>query len=258
MAETAEHSTKMQILRLLKTKGGLEAKGIAEACGLTTMGVRRHLLGLRAAGLIQVKTERRPRGRPTTVHSLTESGDAGFPRDYEGLAFDVLASLRVLDGESKVLQVFRRRREEMKTRFLPRMKGKSLEQRVREMAAILTERGYMAAVSPAGRGCFLLTGRNCALPRVARSFPVACDEELGLIRGLVGASVSRVRHLLAGDLQCSYLIQPRGTELPESRLSTTTRPEVADLPAASDLDQAGSVARPEPAKRTQHRARRRR
>ena len=237
MAETAEQSTKMQILRLLKTKGGLEAKGIAEACGLTTMAVRRHLLGLRAAGLILGKTERRPKGRPTTVHSLSEAGDAGFPRDYEGLAFDVLAILRALDGEPKVLQVFRRRRKEMKTRFLPRMKGKNLEQRVREMAAILTECGYMGEVSPAARGCFLLTCHNCALPRVARSFPVTCEEELCLIRDLVGASVSRLRHLLAGDLQCSYLIQPRG-KMPLSRLTKSTRTEVADLPAASDLDQA--------------------
>ena len=63
MAETPEQSTKMQVLRLLKTKGGLEAKGIAEACGLTTMAVRRHLLNLRAGGLIQMRTERRPKGR---------------------------------------------------------------------------------------------------------------------------------------------------------------------------------------------------
>ena len=207
-SDMAGQSTRMQILRLLKTQGSLEAKGIAGACGLTTVAVRRHLFGLRAAGLIQVKTERRPRGRPTTVHSLSEAGDAGFPRDYEALAFDVLASLRALDGERKVLQVFRRRREEMKTRFLPRMKGKSLGQRVYEMASILTEGGYMADVSPAGRGRYLLTGHNCALPRVARSFPVACEEEICLIRDLVGASVSRVHHLLAGDFQCSYLIQP--------------------------------------------------
>ena len=93
MAETAEESTKMQILRLLKTNGGLEAKAIAEACGLTTMAVRRHLLNLRAGGLIQMRTERRPKGRPTTVHSLTELGDAEFPRDYQGLACELLSSL---------------------------------------------------------------------------------------------------------------------------------------------------------------------
>ena len=210
MAESLERSTKTEILRLLKTNGSAEAKAIAEACGLTTMAVRRHLLNLRAAGLIQVKIERRPKGRPTTVHLLSELGDAEFPRDYEGLTYDLLSSLSALDGEAKIRQVFRHRRKEMTARYLPRMKGKGLEQRVREVAAILTECGYMAEVSSAGRGSFLVTEHNCALPRVAKCFPVTCEEELCLIRDLVGASVTRVSHVLAGDRQCSYLIQRKG------------------------------------------------
>ncbi len=207
MGEPTEQSTRTEILRFLKTNGGAEAKAIAKACGVTTVAVRRHLLNLRAAGLIQAKTERRPKGRPTTVYSLSESGDAEFPRDYEGLACDVLSSLGALDGEAKIFQVFRHRRKNMAARYLPRMKGKNLEQRVREVAAILTECGYMADASPAGRDSFLLTERNCALPRVAKCFPVTCEEELRLIRDLVGASVTRVSHMLAGDRRCSYLIQ---------------------------------------------------
>ncbi len=202
-----ERSTKAEILSFLKTKGGVDAKAIAGACGLTTMAVRRHLLELRAAALVQVKTERRPKGRPATVHSLTDLGDAEFPRDYEGLACDLLSSLRALDGEAKITQVFQHRRKEVAARCMPRMKSKSLEQRVREAAAILTECGYMAEVSKKGRGSFLLTEHNCALPRVAKCFPATCEEELCLIRDLVGASVTRVRHLLAGDRHCSYLIQ---------------------------------------------------
>ena len=211
MRELLEQSTKPEILRFLKTTGGSEAKAIAGACGLTTMAVRRHLLNLRAAGLLQVKTERRPKGRPTTVHSLTELGDAEFPRDYEGLACDVLSSLRALDGEAKICQVFRHRRKEMTACYLSRMKGKNLEQRVREVAAILTECGYMADVSPTGRGSFLLTEHNCALQRVAECFPVTCEEELCFIRELAGAEVTRVSHLLAGHYTCSYLIQEKGT-----------------------------------------------
>ena len=207
MGELAEQSTRTEILRFLKANGGAEAKAIAKACGPTTMAVRRHLLNLRVAGLIQAKTEWRPKGRPTTVYSLTASGDAEFPRDYEGIACDVLSSLRALDGELKVYQVFQRRRKDMTARYLPRMKGKNLEQRVREMATILTECGYMADVSPTGRGSFVLTEHNCAVPLVAKCFPVTCEEELCLIRDLVGADVTRVCHVLAGDHQCSYLIQ---------------------------------------------------
>ena len=232
MGELAEQSTRTEILRFLKANGGAEAKAIAKACGPTTVAVRRHLLNLRAAGLIQAKTERRPKGRPTTVYSLTESGDAEFPRDYEGLACDVLSSLRVLDGEAKIFQVFRHRRKDMTARYLPRMKGKNLEQRVREVAAILTECGYMADASPTGRDSFLLTERNCAIPRVAKCFPITCEEELCLIRDLVGASVTRVSHMLAGDRTCGYLIQRKGTSTGASQTRLNCRRGI--LPGGAD------------------------
>ena len=95
----------------------------------------------------------------------------------------------------------------MTSRYVPRMKGKNLEQRVRETAAILSQCGYMAVVAPSGPGAFLLTEHNCAIPRVAECFPAACEEELHFIRDLVGAEVTRVSHRLAGDCHCSYLIQ---------------------------------------------------
>ena len=212
-----EQSTRTEILRFLKTNGGEEAKAIAKACGLTTVAVRRHLLNLRAAGLIQGKTERRPKGRPTTVHSLTESGDTEFPRHYERLACDVLSSLRALDGEAKVSQVFQRSRKDMTARYLPRMKGENLEQRVREMATILTECGYMAEATRSGPGHFVLTEHNCAIRDVARCYPVACQEELCLIRKLTGGNVTRISHLLAGSRDCSYLIEGK------SRLRTQRR-----------------------------------
>ena len=217
MGDSTVQSTRTGILGFLKTNWGAEANAIAKACGLTTVAVRRHLLDLRAAGLIQAKTERRPKGRPTSVYSLTELGDAKFPRDYEGLAYDLISSLRALNGEPKVHRVFQRRRKDMTARYLPRMKGKNLEQRVREMATILTECGYMADVSPMGRGSFVLTEHNCAVPRIAKCFPLTCEEELCLIRDLVGADVTRVCHVLAGDQLCSYLIQRNGTSTGASR-----------------------------------------
>ena len=207
MAEPHEQSTRREILHFIKRHGAAEPRVLAESCGLTTMAVRRHLLKLRAEGLIQPRTERRPKGRPATLYSLTELGDAEFPREYDRLAYDSLTCLKVLDGEAKVKRVFRQRRVGMTARYAPRMNGKNLEQRVRETAAILSECGYMAVVARSGPRAFLLTEHNCAIPRVAECFPVACEEELHLIRELVGAQVTRVSHRLAGDCHCSYLIR---------------------------------------------------
>lgn len=173
------------------------------------MAVRRHLLNLRAAGLIQARIEHRPRGRPATIHSLTERGDGEFPKEYDRLAFELLSSIRELDGQDKINQVLRRRRQEMTARYLHRMKGKNLEERVREISLILSECGYMADVTVTEDEAFLLTEHNCALPSVAKSFPMICDEELCFIRDLADAEVTRVQHTLAGQYHCGYRIQEK-------------------------------------------------
>lgn len=205
-----EQSTKTEILRLLKAHGHLEAKAIAQFCGLTTMAVRRHLLRLRADRVIQTNTEHRPKGRPATLYSLTDLGDAQFPRDYAALATELLSSLELLDGKSKIEAVFRRRRSYLIGRYSNRVRGEDLEKRVRETAAVLTDCGYMAEVEVAGPGRFLLIEHNCAIREVAKCYPVACQEELCLIGGLCGGSVARVSHVLAGDRHCSYSVEEGG------------------------------------------------
>ena len=208
--ESREESTRKAILHFLKRRGEADAKTVAKFCGLTPMAVGRHLLKLKADGLIQTRSERRSAGRPATVHSLTEDGDSQFPRDYAGLAIDVLSSLVQLDGQEKVRQVFRKRRTAMQARYRSRTKGKNFEERVHEVADVLTECGYMAEVESLGHGEFLLTLCNCAIRDVAKRFPETCDEELRLIRSLAGGKVTRVSHLLAGDRHCSYRIRAKG------------------------------------------------
>lgn len=204
-----EVSTRSSILEYLKKHGATDARGMAEFCGLTSVAVGRHLLRLKADGLIETKSQRRSRGRPAAVYSLTGHGDAQFPRDYAGIANDLLQCVAELDGPQKVRKLFRERRGVLEQRFGPRTGGKPFERRVRALAEVLTECGYMAEVEKAGRE-FLLTEHNCAIRNVAECFPEACEEELILIENLAGGEVSRVTHLLAGDSHCSYRIRRRG------------------------------------------------
>lgn len=209
MVASQEHSTRTTILDFLKTHTDSEVKAIAEFCGLTTVAVRRHLLKLRAGGLVQARTERRAQGRPAALYSLSGLGDAQFPRDYSGFASDVLSALVVLDGEAKIKEVFRKRRRMLTARYTARFKGKSFEDRVHEMAVVLTECGYMAEATTFGAGAYILTEHNCAIPDIAKCFPGACEEELCFVRELVGGEVERVSHRLAGDRHCSYLLKDK-------------------------------------------------
>ena len=91
-------STQKAVLSFLKTKGRADTKQIAEFCGLTPMAVGRHLLKLQAAGLVEAASRRASRGRPAAVYSLTTKGDGQFPRDYGGLAKELLSHIAELDG----------------------------------------------------------------------------------------------------------------------------------------------------------------
>jgi predicted ArsR family transcriptional regulator len=208
-SESQEESTQKAVLGFLKRRGLADAKTIAQFCGLTTMAVGRHLLKLQAEGLIETTSRRHSGGRPAAMYSLTEKGDSQFPREYACLANELLFNLVQLEGTDKVRKLFRKRRSAMEALFEPRVEGKTFEQRVQAAAEILTECGYMADAERVDHGVFLLTEHNCAIRDVARCFPVACEEELVLIRDLVGGEVSRVSHLLAGDCHCSYRIAPK-------------------------------------------------
>ena len=214
--DSKDQTTRSEIIRFLKARGEAEAKAIAQFCGLTTMAVRRHLLKLLVDGLVQTRAERRPKGRPTALYSLTDLGDAQFPRDYAGLTAELLSSLQLLDGKPKIEAVFRKRRVSLAGRYRERVRGKDLGTRVRETANILTECGYMGEAKRSGPDRFVLVEHNCAIRDVACCYPVACQEELYLIRELTGGRVRRVSHLLAGDRDCSYLVEAKSRSRSQS------------------------------------------
>jgi predicted ArsR family transcriptional regulator len=225
MAAYDEQSTRWDILQFLKRNGCSEAKQIAEHCGLSTMAISRHLAQLKAEQLIAGTVERRPRGRPTAVYVLTDLGDAKFPRDYGGLAREMLTALEASDGENKVNEVFRRRRQDMSADCKKRVRGKGFESRVRETAQILTERGYMAEAEKQQDGSFLLTEYNCAIRDVAQCFPAACHEELHFLEDLTGGNARRRSHLVAGDCNCSYLITRRDGRRPDEPVARQPKPQ---------------------------------
>lgn len=200
-----EISTRRQILQLLRTEGKMTAQQLADKLQITSMGVRRHLTTLERDGLIQMQSRRQAAGRPTYVYGLTDAGFETFPKSYDLLATQVLDVVRAMDGELRVTEIFAGRMEQMYEQFAPRMVGKDLGERVRELAKIQEEAGYMACWEKVNGG-FLLKEQNCAIYRVACRFQDACKFELELFRRLLDADLQRVEHQVKGDLSCAYFI----------------------------------------------------
>lgn len=201
-------STRRQILDLLKKRGGMTAKDLGEALGITSMAVRRHLSALERDDLISATTVRRPMGRPTYVYSLTPLADDLFPKNYPQLMIGLLDDIRALDGDEKIDLLFQRREDRLANAYTPRMEGRDLEGRISEVARIFDENGNLSEWEHID-GAYRLTWHNCAIYRISQRCSQACLHEESLLRRLLDADVTRTDHAAKGDSCCSYVVRPR-------------------------------------------------
>ena len=84
-----------------------------------------------------------------------------------------------------------------------------LAERVRELAVIQANNGYLADAILAPDGTVRLREHNCAIFSVAKGSPAACQAELDLFSEVLGAEVTREQHIASGDRCCSYRITER-------------------------------------------------
>lgn len=201
-------STRRQILDLLKKRGGMTAKDLGEALGITSMAVRRHLSALERDDLISASTVRRRMGRPTYVYSLTPLADDLFPKNYPQLMIGLLDDIKFLDGEEKIDTLFAIREERLYTAVAPRMEGADLETRVQEVAHIFDENGSLSEFDHAN-GSFRLILHNCPIFKISQRFPQACAHDESLLRRLLDAEIIRTEHQTKGDKCCGFIIKPR-------------------------------------------------
>lgn len=212
--------TRERVLNFLKLKGSMTADQIAAELGITSMGVRRHLITLERDGLLQYRVKQRGQGRPGFVYSLTEQGDEFFPRTYPQLANSLLDTVRALYGDKGVERLFDKRTEELSKQYRERLAGKNLQDKVTELAKIRSEEGYMADWEAIDEKTLVLREHNCAICLIAKKCQSACSHELDLFKKvLTDADVTREEHIVKGDKMCTYVIRAKaGTK---TRAKTT-------------------------------------
>ncbi len=196
-----------RILLALKQRGGMTAAELAELRGITSMGVRRHLKTLERDRLVDYELVQRGKGRPSYVYRLTAQAENLFPKNYAGLAKELLGYLANRDSGSEIIQLFDQRADRRIRQARAQLEGKSLADRVAGLADILNNDGYLAEWQQVDANTFLLSEHNCAVHEVAAEFRAACHSELSFLRAILpDANITREEHLMAGDLSCTYRI----------------------------------------------------
>jgi len=211
--------TRLAIIRLLKEWGKGTANQLSKALGISRVAAHQHLDWLKEVGLVEARVERKGRGRPTEVFTLTESAqERFFPRRYDLLAITVLDEVASEFGDEVLVRLFRRYRERMIKQA--DLKG-SLRERVKALANFLAEEGYLAQWEETEDG-FILSLPNCPIVQVAKRFQHACTSEVEMLREVLEAPVTRECHQIAGDNYCRYFIaKPKGTRQKPTRPALT-------------------------------------
>jgi DeoR family transcriptional regulator, suf operon transcriptional repressor len=161
---------------------------------------------------VAVREERGGRGRPKHWFGLTRDAEGFFPKAYGGLTNELLGYVTEADPEL-VERIFERRRQRRVEQARVRLGGLAFAAKVRELARILDEDGYLADFEACPDGTFRVTEHNCAVLDVAERYGGACSSEIAFLReALPEARIERVSHMIAGAHSCAYVIEPRPRE----------------------------------------------
>ncbi|HEY8989414.1 MAG TPA: winged helix-turn-helix transcriptional regulator [Candidatus Limnocylindrales bacterium] len=200
-----------EILVRLRRDGAASPDQLAGAIGASRTGVLQQLRALEATGFVSRQTVRHGVGRPRHLYDITDEAQELFPANYGALAAGLLTAINAVGGEALVEQVFIARRRQIGDRVRRELHDRvgakaSLAERVRELAVLQDEQGYLANAVIGSDGTIRLLEHNCAILDVARGARAACDAELDLFREVLGADVVRETHIASGDRCCSYRI----------------------------------------------------
>jgi predicted ArsR family transcriptional regulator len=199
------------IMLKLRQTGPTSPDQLAAHLGASRTGVLQQLRALELGGLVSRQTVRHGVGRPRHLYDVTPDAQDLFPSNYDGLAAGLLAAVHSVGGDDLLDDVLAARRRQMGERIRRRISERvpesaPLVDRIRELALIQDEQGYLALAETDLAGEAHLVEYNCAIFHVARHNPAACRAELDLFREVLGGTVVRESHIASGDRCCRYRV----------------------------------------------------
>lgn len=196
--------TRFAIIRLLKEWGKGTANQLSKALGISRVAAHMHLDWLKEQGLVQVRVERKGRGRPAEVFSLTDfAQELFFPRRYDIFALTALDEIASELGDKFLLKIFRKFREQL-IEQVGEFKG-GLRERVKAVAQMLTDQGYLADWEEEKEG-FVLSFSNCPIAQISKRFREACVSEEEALSKILGTPIVAECQQPSGELKCRYFI----------------------------------------------------
>jgi DeoR family transcriptional regulator, suf operon transcriptional repressor len=218
-------STRDQILRQIRGHREMTVAQLADSLQLSPQAVRRHLDGLRADALIDVRQERHGVGRPSLLFFVTERGEEIGGRTYLQLLSRMFRHLEKLDvskvsgirGKQVVEEVFSGIAEEVAADHRAEVHGETLDQRIEEASRALHREGIVDGWEKDGDAFHLVNG-ECPYLKLAELSDAACSADRHSIELLLGADVEQTKRIVDGAPCCEYIVRPQPVTLVEAEI----------------------------------------
>lgn len=210
-------STKREVLLLLKRKGEVSLGELATFLHISKMAVLKHVNALEANRLVQRSFRPGGRGRPRVYFRLTQDAAHLFPKAYSQITLAALSFVEQELGRDAVETVLERRSQDVYARHRGKFDGNGLPERVKTLAQIRDEEGYMAELGARRKDSFELLEYNCPIIAVAEEYGEACAVERELFQKLLRANVDVTHRVVAGAPVCRFMIRRRSNERTDAR-----------------------------------------
>ncbi len=222
------------ILDLLGQAGSLRISQLASATQVTPTAVRQRLCRMMEQGLIDRRSTRAGRGRPSHYYSLTDLGKRRAGHNFVDLALVLWQEVRAIPDPDVRRGLLQRIAKQMASLYADRIGGTTVGERMHEVADIFTERDVPFVVEETSgqpvsgeRPCGdptsyettscektadraasgslpVLTALACPYPQLAEQDRGICALERMMIAELVQQNVKLSACRLDGDSCCRF------------------------------------------------------
>lgn len=201
---------KRKILYFLKVMKQAGLEDLSKVMKISRMAVHKHLSDLQDRGLVESMEIRKGVGRPVMQYSLTSTGKTAFPKSYGEIATHALDYLEKKMGKDAVGSVLRERQKDLFEKYSVRMKDMKFNEKVKELARIRDEEGYIAESKKDRKSnSHTLLEYNCPIIMIAEKHWEACSIETELFEHVLDAKVEVTHRAAKGDSICKFLIKEK-------------------------------------------------
>jgi predicted ArsR family transcriptional regulator len=215
MVQRKAISTRDEVIRLLADHGPSSVSDIAERVGVSEGAIRRHMDIMLAEGLLTARLERRGRGRPGLLYSLSTEGEERtasanyarlLERLYPALERMPLEEVSGFSGGALVDRLFAAVAEDVANEYAGHVTGAELPERVGQVAEALHGEGILTQVVDEG-SAYRLLNIGCPYRSTATETHACCEADRRTIELLLEVPVQQVARVVDGASMCEYVVQ---------------------------------------------------